>query len=277
MKGKPVLYKSLVVGVIVLFILTNFSVTPCLSAPNNTNKCGWVPFDNQPPESPEIDGPLEWPPGVEICFTFRSFDPNHDDIMFIIDWGDGTFEETNYFQHDIPVEVCHTYEEKGSYLLRARGIDIYGYEGEWSTFYIPINKDNCELCPKVSNQQINRLINLLDKLEKYDNQLLVLSKQYPELEDKYQKVSEITTDFKEINKGLKQVAKEETNLHFCDVLLPITAVLLLPYILYTLSFRGNNDNPILRTILLPVVLVISIIGFTGFILYWTFCDGGMPN
>ena len=121
------------------------------------------------------------------------------------------------------------------------------------------------------------MINQIDRLEKYDNQLLALSKHYPEFDDKIQELSKIGTDLNEINWELKQVANGDTDIYFCGILLYITAVLLFPYILYTLSFKGNDDNPILRTILLPFVLAISIIGFTGFILYMTFCIEMPPS
>ena len=75
-KHPALLYKTLVVGVIVLFVLTGLPVTPCLSAPYNTSKCGWVPFDNQPPEPPEINGPAMGIPGIELCWAFQSTDPN---------------------------------------------------------------------------------------------------------------------------------------------------------------------------------------------------------
>jgi hypothetical protein len=133
------------------------------------------------------------------------------------------------------------------------------------------SEEECDICPKVSKQHIYRLINLLDKLEKYDNQLSVLSKRNPEFEEKYREISKIVTDFKEINKELKQVANGDTNIDFCDALGKITGVLLIPYILFVFYFQVNHDKPILQAILLPFVFVISIIGFTGFILYWTLC------
>jgi hypothetical protein len=252
------LYKMLVIGVILLFVLTSLPVTPCLSAPNNTSKCGWVPFDNQPPEPPEIDGPTNWPPGIEICFIFSSFDPNYDNVSYFIDWGDGIFEETYYFQHNTPIEVCHTYEEKETYLLRARAKDIYGYEGDWSTFYIPINKDDCDTCQKPSKRHIDRLINLIDRLEKYNNQLSVLSKFNPEFEEKYQDFSE----------KILQLLNLIGSGNICD-LLGVTIILLLSIIGISFSKELIIFELILDGILVPIFII-------NFILWYTFCFEEYP-
>ena len=60
---------------------------------------------------------------------------------------------------------------------------------------IAVNKDTsdsaeeCNLCPKLSKQHIDRIKRLLDRLEKYDNELSVFSKLNPEFEEKYQEIS----------------------------------------------------------------------------------------
>jgi hypothetical protein len=252
-KHPAVLYKTLVVGVLLLFIFTNLPVTPSLSAPNNTSKCGWVPIDNQPPEPPEIDGPTNWPPGIEICFIFRSFDPNYDNVSYFVDWGDGTFEETYYIQHNTPVEICHTYEEKETYLLRARAIDIYGYKGDWSTFYIPINKDDCDICQKPSKRHIDILTNLIERLEKYDNQLSIIFKYNPELEEQYQELSDSLS-------LLKSLIGSD---NFCNLL---GIVLIITSSIVSISF---SKELIIFEIILDVILA-PICIFT-FILWYRLC------
>ena len=49
--------------------------------------------------------------------------------------------------------------------------------------------EDCNLCPKASKQQIDRLNNLLERLVRYDSQLSILSKHNPEIEEKYQELS----------------------------------------------------------------------------------------
>jgi hypothetical protein len=65
------------------------------------------------------------------------------------------------------------------------------------------NNDDCDLCPKkVSKSHLSLIKNSLNRLEKYDNQLLILSKYYPEFEEKFQELSEEIATLKEINKEL---------------------------------------------------------------------------
>jgi len=64
------------------------------------------------------------------------------------------------------------------------------------------SEEDCDICPKVSKSHILILKNLISRLEKYDTQLSVLSKQYPEFEKKYQEISNITKNLKDINSVL---------------------------------------------------------------------------
>ena len=93
---------------------------------------------DQPPDAPIIDGPHCWPAGKELCFTFHSTDPDNDSVKYIIDWGDGTTNETDFIQACTPVEVCHTWEEMGTYVIKAKAVDMWGAESDWSEFEITI-------------------------------------------------------------------------------------------------------------------------------------------
>ena len=92
---------------------------------------------NNPPDQPEINGPISGTPGVELCWTFNTTDPDNDNIFYFVDWGDGTFKDWDgpYLS---PIKLCHTYEEKNTYIIRAKVKDIYGSESEWAEFEIEI-------------------------------------------------------------------------------------------------------------------------------------------
>jgi len=93
---------------------------------------------NQPPTSPDIDGPSKGAAGTELCWTFHSEDPNDNDIKYLIDWGDGNTEETDYYQSCTPVEVCHTYAEDGTYIIKATAEDTKESASSESTFEVII-------------------------------------------------------------------------------------------------------------------------------------------
>ena len=92
---------------------------------------------NQPPTKPDIDGPSEGSPGEELCWTFQSEDPNGHQIKYIIKWGDGTSEETDYYPNNTPVDLCHTFGE-GDYIIEASSEDQKGLISEKSTFKVKI-------------------------------------------------------------------------------------------------------------------------------------------
>jgi len=93
---------------------------------------------NEPPTAPDIDGPSSGKPGKEICWTFHSDDPNDHQVKYIIDWGDGDSEETGFNPPCTPVEVCHTYEEDGTYTITASAEDEKGAKSGESTFEVTI-------------------------------------------------------------------------------------------------------------------------------------------
>jgi hypothetical protein len=170
-RNPKVLYKTLIVGVIVLFILTCYPVTPCLSAPYNSTYCGWVDPNNQPPEPPIIDGPWNSVPDMEIEFSFKSIDPEgHDIAKYIIDWGDGTQENlTGPFRSGVEIFASHEWYYRGAYIVKAKAVDTYGGVGNWSEFEINIprtnnNIDDCNLCPTAGNNKT--ICNLLIGLSK---------------------------------------------------------------------------------------------------------------
>ncbi len=96
---------------------------------------------NEPPTVPVIDGPTEGPAGVDLCWTFHSDDPNDNDVKYIIEWGDGNSEETEYYLACTPVEECHTYEEQGTYTITATAEDEKGAKSGESTFDVIIPRN----------------------------------------------------------------------------------------------------------------------------------------
>jgi hypothetical protein len=194
MEGKSTcLYKVLVVGVIVLFILTSFHVIPCKGAPYNSTYCGWVNPNNQPPEPPIIDGPKEIIPDIPCEYSFRAIDPKgHDIAKYMINWGDCNKENlTGPYKSGAIIFAKHMWHRRGEYAIKAKAVDTYGAESNWSEFVISIprnndNDDDCKLCPKkVSKTNLILFRSLLNRLEKYDTQLSAISKLNPALDEKY--------------------------------------------------------------------------------------------
>lgn len=90
------------------------------------------------PTEPLIEGPSTGPAGKKLYWTFSSDDPNDDKIKFIIEWGDGNSNETDYYSDILSVEVCHIYESRGKYTITATAEDETGFVSKESTFSVTI-------------------------------------------------------------------------------------------------------------------------------------------
>jgi len=96
---------------------------------------------NDPPQTPEISGPSEGSFGTEYTFNFSSIDPDGNDVMFVIDWGDGSTQETGFVSSGQTIQVSHTWVESTldgetvdtAYLLKAKAVDTLEEESEWGT------------------------------------------------------------------------------------------------------------------------------------------------
>jgi hypothetical protein len=95
------------------------------------------------PDIPTINGPTSGKPKTEYNFTFKSSDPDEDDLYYYIDWNDGNIEEwIGPFTSNEDAVVNHTWSKKGTYTIRAKAKDDYDMESDWGeiTITIPRNK-----------------------------------------------------------------------------------------------------------------------------------------
>jgi len=64
-----------------------------------------------------------------------TIDPDGEDVMYIIDWGDGTISETAFYPSGEMVEINHEWSEPGIYYIKAKARDIHGAVSNWSDLY----------------------------------------------------------------------------------------------------------------------------------------------
>jgi hypothetical protein len=96
-----------------------------------------------PPDAPIVEGPSQGKAGEEYCWMFHSDDPNGDDIMYIIDWGDGETTETECYSSGEDVEECHTYNAQGTYTIKAKAKECTedGLESDWATLTVTMPRN----------------------------------------------------------------------------------------------------------------------------------------
>ncbi len=96
---------------------------------------------NNPPLDPIIDGPSTGKVGDEYTFEFFATDPDIDDLEYFIDWGDGnTIDWTGPYNSGDIATFSHIWDEKGTYLIKAKVRDIYHFESGWEAFTFKIDK-----------------------------------------------------------------------------------------------------------------------------------------
>jgi len=98
--------------------------------------------DNSPPSSPVIDGQLNGKAGVKYEYSFVSLDSDNDDLSYMIDWGDGIEDAIGVFASGELAYASHLWEKSGTYVLKAKAVDIFGAESDWSSIEVvmPVNK-----------------------------------------------------------------------------------------------------------------------------------------
>ncbi|MBD3380756.1 MAG: choice-of-anchor D domain-containing protein [candidate division Zixibacteria bacterium] len=98
----------------------------CLSGGLNT-------LVNDPPTAPTIDGPSIGVMTVPYDFDLLSDDPQGDEVYYYIEWGDQTTTDWNGpHPANQKVQFSHSYDESGTYIIRAKAKDIHNAESGWS-------------------------------------------------------------------------------------------------------------------------------------------------
>jgi len=96
---------------------------------------------NQAPNTPDITGQTNGNAGTEYEYTFVTTDPDDDELYYYIEWGDGETEEwIGPYASGEEVKVKHTWDTKGTYIIKAKAKDVYDAESDWGTLEVTMPK-----------------------------------------------------------------------------------------------------------------------------------------
>ena len=98
---------------------------------------------NDPPFEPSITGPPSGNAGTPYQYTFIATDPDNNPVSYYIDWGDDTSTGwTREYASGETVKIKHTWNEQGTYTIRAKAKDTFEGEGPWGELSVtmPRNK-----------------------------------------------------------------------------------------------------------------------------------------
>jgi len=95
----------------------------------------------KPPSDPIINGSLNGEFGETYEYTFFSIDPENEKISYLIRWGDG--DNTDWigpYSSGEIIDIEHSYEEEGTYLIQAKAKDETGATSEWASLEVTMPK-----------------------------------------------------------------------------------------------------------------------------------------
>ena len=120
---------------------------------------------NHAPSAPTITGPSAGKPGISYDYIFNAVDPDGNEVLYIINWGDGNTDTTALTFSGTDVTVSHTWNSQGTFTITSKAQDSKGLTGPDST-------------PAIMIITKNKAINapLLKFLQSYSNLFPMLQK-----------------------------------------------------------------------------------------------------
>jgi len=116
-----------------------------ISGANNKDKYPFMEvilLNSMAPYTPEKPfGKTKITPYIKYTYTTRTTDPDGDKVKYLFDWGDGIKSWTKYFNSGEIVSASHRWTTFGSYNIRVKAKDIYGYESGWVTLKVTMPRD----------------------------------------------------------------------------------------------------------------------------------------
>ena len=91
---------------------------------------------NHSPSVPLIEGPVSGEVGKEYEYSIIATDPDDDEIVYSVDWGDGILKTYGPFGSEEQINLSNTWSEKGDYTIRVKAKDTYGGESDWATLAV---------------------------------------------------------------------------------------------------------------------------------------------
>ncbi len=127
------------------------------SATKTTNL--WIQETNDRPDKPTINGPKSGKTWEEYEYSFSSTDPDGNDLLYYIDWGDNRKEEwIGPSASGGEITSAHIWIKSINKEIKAKVKDPYGEESEWATFGISMPKY------KLFNLNFNLLNSFIERL-----------------------------------------------------------------------------------------------------------------
>lgn len=97
---------------------------------------------NTPPAAPDIDGPTNVKVNTPTDYTLSTTDPESDVVYYWIKWCEDNVTEWNGpYASGEEVVFTHSWCHKGTFTIKAKAKDFYGYEGNWTELEVTVPRN----------------------------------------------------------------------------------------------------------------------------------------
>ncbi len=120
-------------------------------AVSNWSSSHKIVITNNSPSASIVSAPDSAHVGNSVTFTAKSSDPDGDRVAIRFDWGDGSLSGwSNFVFSGTNVSMSHTYNNTGTYYVKAQAKDEYGAVSNWSSSHKIVITNNSPDAPVVS-------------------------------------------------------------------------------------------------------------------------------
>jgi outer membrane protein assembly factor BamB len=98
--------------------------------------------DDNAPDTPSINGPRKGMINTNYTYIAVTTDADGDNVSYYFDWGDGTNSGwTSYVPSGSSVNLVHSWQKSGFYVIKVKAKDDYGKESDWAILIVRMPKD----------------------------------------------------------------------------------------------------------------------------------------
>lgn len=112
--------------------LTIFSLIPDTTEDPSYDHVRVIGLNDPPNQPTSPSGPSTGYRNQSLTYSTQTSDPEGDNIRYLFDWGDGSTDWTNFVSSNVPVSMAHEWTNLGSFQIKVKAQDIYGYDSAWS-------------------------------------------------------------------------------------------------------------------------------------------------
>ena len=95
---------------------------------------------DQVPARPSITGPTSGKAGETKQYTITTTDPYEDELYYLIDWDDGTYDVKGPMDSGESCEISHRWTNTGSYQVKVTAFDSFAGQSEEGTLIVAMPK-----------------------------------------------------------------------------------------------------------------------------------------